>query len=147
MRSALVTSVCDKNMDTTFKLRMCLIWDWGHEAMTTSLTQITILLFHVTDGTYALIWLTQWSKLPILHKLQSFFCHLLERATTPSDFRTAFMWNLAIYSLSGWTSFRKISWSPEAARLRFRLFQSLWNLVGTSAAVLQRCLSNLRAIW
>ena len=44
--------------------------------------------------------------------------------------------------LSGRTSYRKISWSFEAARFRFKLFQSLWNLTGTSAAALQRCLQS-----
>ena len=50
------------------------------------------------------------------------------------------------YSLSGKTSYRKISWSLEAARFGFKLFLSLWNLAGTSAALLPRCLSNFRAI-
>ena len=53
---------------------------------------------------------------------------------------------LGLYSLSGKTSYRKISWSLEAARFGFKLFQSLWNLTGTSAALLPRCLSNFRAI-
>ena len=43
---------------------------------------------------------------------------------------------------SGKTSYRKISWSLEAARFVFRLFQSLWNLT----AMLPRCLSNFRTI-
>ena len=42
-----------------------------------------------------------------------------------------------LYSLSGKTSYRKISWSIEAARFRFRIFQSLWNLTGTLAAALR----------
>ena len=53
---------------------------------------------------------------------------------------------LGLYSLSGKTSYRKISWSLEAARLGFKLFQSLCNLAGTSAALLPRCLSYFRAI-
>ena len=53
---------------------------------------------------------------------------------------------LGLYSLSGKTSYRKISWSLEAARFGFKLFQLLWNLAGTSAALLPRCLSNFRAI-
>ena len=53
---------------------------------------------------------------------------------------------LGLYSLSGKTSYHKISWSLEAARFEFKLFQSLWNLAGTSAALLPRCLSNFRAI-
>ena len=51
-----------------------------------------------------------------------------------------------LYSLSGKTSYRKISWNLEAARFGSKLFQSLWNLAGTSAALLPRCLSNIRAI-
>ena len=53
---------------------------------------------------------------------------------------------MGLNSLSGKTSYRKISWSLEAARFGFKLFQSLWNLAGTSAALLPRCLSNFRAI-
>ena len=41
-----------------------------------------------------------------------------------------------LYSLSWWTSYRKISRSLEAARFRFKLFQSPWHLAGTSAALL-----------
>ena len=51
-----------------------------------------------------------------------------------------------LYTLSGKTVCRKISWSFEAARFGSKLFQSLWNLAGTSAALLPRCLSNFRAI-
>ena len=54
--------------------------------------------------------------------------------------------NLGLYPLSGKTSYRKISWSLEAARFGFKLFQSVCNLAGTSAALLPRCLSNFRAI-
>ena len=53
---------------------------------------------------------------------------------------------LGLYSLSGKTSYRKISWSLEAARFGFKLFQSLWNLAGTSVALLPMCLSNFRTI-
>ena len=49
-------------------------------------------------------------------------------------------------SISEKTSFRKISWSLEAARFVFRIVWSLWNLTGTSAAVLPMCLSNFKAI-
>ena len=51
-----------------------------------------------------------------------------------------------LYSLSGKTSYRKISWSLEAARFGFKPFQSLWNLADTSAAALPRYLSTFRAI-
>ena len=53
---------------------------------------------------------------------------------------------LGLYSLSGKTSYHKISWSLEAARFGFRLFQLVWNLTGTSAAAPPRCLSNFIAI-
>ena len=52
--------------------------------------------------------------------------------------------SLDIHLQSGWTSYRKISWSLNAARFGFR---SLWNLKGTLVVVLPRCLSNFRAIW
>ena len=54
--------------------------------------------------------------------------------------------NQGLYSLSGKTSYRKISWSLEATRFGFKLFQSLWNLAGNSAALLPRCLLNFRGI-
>ena len=54
--------------------------------------------------------------------------------------------NQGLYSLSGKTSYCKISWSLEAVIFGFGLYQSLWNLRGTSAALLPKCLSNFRAI-
>ena len=51
-----------------------------------------------------------------------------------------------LYSLSGLTSYRKIPWIVEAARFGFALFQSLWNLTGTSAAGLTSYLWNVGAI-
>ena len=47
---------------------------------------------------------------------------------------------LCLYSLNGRTSYRKISWSPEATRFGFRLSQSLWGLTSISAAALPWCL-------
>ena len=54
--------------------------------------------------------------------------------------------HLGPISISEKTSFCKISSSLEAARFVFRIFRSLWNLTGTSAAVLPVCLSNFKAI-
>ena len=51
-----------------------------------------------------------------------------------------------LYSVSGKTSYRKISWSLEAARLNVTMLLSLWNLTGISVALLARCLPNLRTI-
>ena len=53
---------------------------------------------------------------------------------------------LGLYSLSGKTSYRQISWSLEATRLNVIIVVSLWNLTGTSAAALPMCLLNFRAI-
>ena len=53
---------------------------------------------------------------------------------------------LGISALRGLTSYRKISRSHELARCRFRLFQSLRNLAGTSATALSGCLSNFKAM-
>ena len=51
-----------------------------------------------------------------------------------------------LYSLSGQTSYRQISWSLEAARLDVAMVVLLWNFTGTSVAALPRYLSNFRAI-
>ena len=51
-----------------------------------------------------------------------------------------------IYSLSGKTSYRKISYNLEAMGLDVIMIISLWNLTGISTAVLWRCLSNFRAV-
>ena len=42
--------------------------------------------------------------------------------------------DLGLYSLSGWTSYRKIPWSLEAARLDVSMMISLENLLAISAA-------------
>ena len=55
-------------------------------------------------------------------------------------------WTLSLYSLSGRTTYRQISWSLEAARLDVIMIVSLWNLTDISAALLLKCLSNIRAI-
>ena len=49
-------------------------------------------------------------------------------------------------SISDKTSYCKILWSLEAARLVVYIITSLWNLTSTSAALLSRCLWNFRAI-
>ena len=50
---------------------------------------------------------------------------------------------LGLYSLSGRTPYRKISWYLEAARFGIRLFQSLWNLTSPSAANFR----TMRSLW
>ena len=54
--------------------------------------------------------------------------------------------HLGLYSLNGKTSYHKISWSLEAARLDVIMTVSLWYLTGIAAALLPRCLANFRAI-
>ena len=71
--------------------------------------------------------------------LWEFFPHYSERLLSMAI-------QLVLYSLSGKTSYRRISRSLKAARFVFRLFQSFWNLPGISAAALSRWLSNFRAI-
>ena len=51
-----------------------------------------------------------------------------------------------LYSLSGRTSYRKISWSLDVARLDVITIVWLWNLTGISASLLTKCLSNFKAI-
>ena len=52
----------------------------------------------------------------------------------PLDRLVAVVCVLGPVSISDKTSYRKISWSLEAARLVFKIARSLWNLKGTSAA-------------
>ena len=49
-------------------------------------------------------------------------------------------------SITEKTSYRKISWSLEAARFVFRIGRSLLNMTGTSAALLPMCLSDFKAM-
>ena len=57
-----------------------------------------------------------------------------------------FKGNLDPVSITGKTPYREISWSLEALRLAVEIITWIFNLTGTSAAVLPRCLSNFRAI-
>ena len=56
------------------------------------------------------------------------------------------LWKLDPVSIFDKTSYRKISQSLEAAKFVFRIVRSLWNLTGTSAAMLPMCLSNFKAM-
>ena len=47
-----------------------------------------------------------------------------------------------LYSPNGKTSYRQISWSLEAVKLGVIMIVSHWNLAGTSATPLPKCLSN-----
>ena len=51
-----------------------------------------------------------------------------------------------VYSLSGRTYCRQISWSLEATRVDVIIIVPLWNLTGISAALLPMCLSNFKTI-
>ena len=49
-------------------------------------------------------------------------------------------------SISDKTSYRKISWSLNAARFVFGIVRSLWNLTGTLTALLPMCLPNFKVM-
>ena len=90
------------------------------------------------------------SKYKTFHSWKSVWKYHLQMAAMLSRGRWVNPWiNLiqcqGLYSLSGKTSYRQISWSLEAARLDVTMIVSLWNLTGISAAVLPRCLSNFRS--
>ena len=53
---------------------------------------------------------------------------------------------LGLYSLRGWTFYRKISLNLKAARLDVKVIVSPGNLTGISTALLSMCLWNFRAI-
>ena len=65
-------------------------------------------------------------------------------AIGPSIWKRPF--HLGLYSLSGKTSYRQISWSLESARIDVAIIVSLWYLTGISAALLPRWLLNFGAI-
>ena len=110
------------------------------------------------------VWCSWWivwgpDRIPVAHHTSThtaqmliswyelFECdRLVMIGTSPKVYIGCQMTPQGLYSLSGKTSYRKISWSLEAARFGFELFQSLWNLAGTSEALLPRCLSNFRVI-
>ena len=103
-------------------------------------TLVSLLVLMGRDPYYYCVLTTPQVIQPMEEQLWNLSCHWVK-----------IVWLIAVvtqglYSLSGKTSYRKISWSLEAARFGFKLFQSLWNLAGTSAALLPRCLSNFRAI-
>ena len=54
--------------------------------------------------------------------------------------------HVGLYSLSRRTSYRQRSWNLEAARLYVMIIVSIWNLIGISATLLPRRLSNFTAI-
>ena len=58
----------------------------------------------------------------------------------PYKERSSLYWNRAqsFYSLRGKTSYHNIFWSLEAVTLRFKIFQSLWYLIGSLAALLSK---------
>ena len=52
-----------------------------------------------------------------------------------------------IVSISDMTSYFKISQSLETVRFVSSIIRSLWNMTGTSAALLPKCLSYFKATW
>ena len=72
----------------------------------------------------------------IIHKVEFLF-----DMTISSDLRYQ-----GLYSLSGKTSYRQISWSLEAASLCVIMIVSRWNLTGISAEVPVKFQSNWKSL-
>ena len=83
-------------------------------------------------------------------KLTTNMTVLLNRGNTgPICHAVIMIWTYfttGLYSLSWRSSYRKISWSLEAARSDVIMIFSFCNSAGISAALLPRCLSNFRMI-
>ena len=67
-------------------------------------------------------------------------CFFFKSVSADNEVFKWFLSILGFYLQSGRTSYRKISWSLKAVRVGFRLSQTSWNLTGTSATALSRCL-------
>ena len=90
------------------------------------------------------LWTTHWLHHRVNQEMLSRRSEDLSMASGAGASRLSI--TLGLYSLSGKTSYRQISWSLEAARLCVIMIVSHWNLTGISAALLPSCLSNCRAI-
>ena len=116
-------------------------------------TRSRVPLFIQTEFWSSIISEMQTYKIILLSSKKIKIQEAPENITSPCKFgymagevrRSLFLLQ-GLYSLSRKTSYRKISWSLDVARFGLKLFQSLWNLAGTSVALLPRCLSNFRAI-
>ena len=95
-------------------------------------------------GTYVLETFTAKIEKKTISNLEDSSVHADGQATFAVERWTP--WGLGLYSLSGKTSYRQISWSLEAAILGVIIITPLWNLTGTSATLLPMGLSNFRAI-
>ena len=80
--------------------------------------------------------------------LPGYICNRLQILNSGSWLLSHYLfdWGAILLTLNHACCNSKISWSLETARFAFRLLQSVWNLTGTSAAVLPRCLSNITTI-
>ena len=99
-----------------------------------------------SDISAALLISTTLRKIFIISSVLQAFCHQHYLLICGGHCSTSRMSDLGLYSLSGKTSYCQISWSLEAARLDVAMVVSLWNLTGTSTALLPRYLPNFRAI-
>ena len=67
-------------------------------------------------------------------------------ANTTTAYFSILHWDMGPVAISDKTSYRKISWSIDAAKFVFIIVRSLWNLTCTSTALPPTCLSNFTAI-
>ena len=73
-------------------------------------------------------------------------CH--QRQSTPRE--VCLVWRTSkvpLFATSGRTSYRKISWSLEAARSNAIMVSSFWDLTDISAALLPSCLTKFTVIY
>ena len=113
--------------------------DFSHD--NANFSEVDIYLIHLF---HCLMSFLPRRKKPVESFLGSSKYHISCLSRYPCVWCT-WLW-IGIFSLSDWTSYRKISWSFEAAGLGFGRFQSLCNLTGTDVAALPRCLSNFKIV-
>ena len=96
-----------------------------------------------TKAGILLIWPLGTNFSEILIGIQTFSFKKLHLKTSSAKWR---LFCLCLNELSSKASYHKISRSLEVMRYKFRIFQSLWNLIGIAAGLL-RYLSNFRVLW
>ena len=133
-------------LSSTFILKLCLWSIPGEWRIRMNLRTIIITKPTKTScmfyGIYWICWALVSSSCSMLQEVCTWIaCSMLQEVCTwiaCSMLQEVCTWiaHQGLNSLIGKTSYRKNLWSLEATRFGFRLFQLLWNLTGTSSAVL-----------
>ena len=164
--SCALTHICVNRRPLAYALELHIIcfnqYNWTHYTHHKNVTDHSIYYpYQSILLTYlhwhCVAWRTFW-KLSVIVRWYVLFVLLRHRRHSRNGFlqEDGYMLNpnnskkinrdLGPVSIPDKTSYCKISWSLEAARFIFKIAQSLWNLTGTSAAVLPRCLPNFKAM-